>query len=78
VKAANESRGIVDKKWVDQARAAGWSDAALYDAATVMSLFNFYNRWIDAMGVQDMPAAGYAASGKRLAQLGYVNEEPPC
>jgi hypothetical protein len=43
-----------------------------------MALFNFYNRWTDAMGVQDMPAAAYAASGKRLAQLGYVNEEPPC
>ena len=78
MKAANESRGVVDRKWVDQARAAGWSEAALYDAATVMALFNFYNRWTDAMGVQDMPAAAYAASGKRLAQLGYVNEEPPC
>jgi hypothetical protein len=76
VKAANESRGIVDRKWVEQARAAGWSEAALYDAATVMSLFNFYNRWTDAMGVQDMPAAAHVESGKRLAQFGYVDEPP--
>ena len=53
-------------------RAAGWSDEALYDAITVCALFNFYNKWIDATGVSDMPAAAYAASGERLASRGYV------
>ena len=33
---------------LDAARAAGWSDEALYFAITVCALFNFYNRWIDA------------------------------
>jgi hypothetical protein len=53
-------------------RAAGWSDEALYDAITVCSLFQFYNNWVDATGVSDMPAFAYQMSGKRLATVGYV------
>jgi len=52
--------------------AAGWSEEAVYDAITVCALFNFYNKWIDATGVGDMPAAAYVASGQRLASRGYV------
>ena len=58
-------------------KAAGWSEEALYDAITVCALFNFYNKWIDATGVSDMPAAAYAASGERLATFGYVPPETP-
>ena len=57
---------------VEAAKKAGWSDEALYDAITVCALFNFYNKWIDATGVQDMPPAAYEASGKRLAEGGYA------
>ncbi|HXE89969.1 MAG TPA: hypothetical protein VNK82_03300 [Terriglobales bacterium] len=57
---------------VEAARQAGCSEEALYDAITVCSLFNFYNRWCDAAGVQDMPPEAYAASGKRLAKHGYT------
>jgi hypothetical protein len=57
---------------LDAARAAGWSDDALYDAITVCALFQFYNTWIDATGVSDMPAFAYDMSGKRLATMGYV------
>jgi hypothetical protein len=56
----------------DAVRAAGWSDEALYDAITVCSLFQFYNNWIDATGVSDMPAFAYEMSGKRLATRGYL------
>jgi alkylhydroperoxidase family enzyme len=52
--------------------AAGWTQEAIYDAITVCALFNFYNKWIDATGVQDMTPEGYATSGVRLAQAGYV------
>jgi hypothetical protein len=62
---------------VDTARAAGWSDEALYDAITVCSLFQFYNNWIDATGVGDMPAIGYEMSGKRLATQGYASSVSP-
>ena len=57
--------------------AAGWSEEAVYDAITVCALFNFYNRWVDAAGVSDMPAAAYEASGERLATRGYVPAPPP-
>jgi alkylhydroperoxidase family enzyme len=57
---------------LDEVKAAGWTDEALYDAITVCALFNFYNKWIDATGVSDMPAAAYEASGTRLATVGYV------
>ena len=57
-------------------RAAGWSDEALYDAITVVALFQFYNAWIDATGVGDMPASAYDMSGKRLAATGYVMGPP--
>lgn len=59
---------------IDEAKAAGWSDEALYDAITVCALFQFYNTWIDAAGVHDMPAAAYAISGKRMASQGYAHD----
>jgi alkylhydroperoxidase family enzyme len=59
---------------VARARAAGWSDEALYDAITVCALFRFYNTWVDASGVS--PLSDYSASGKRLASDGYAPEEP--
>jgi hypothetical protein len=49
----------------------GWSEEAIYDAITVCALFRFYNAWIDATGVHDMPAAAYEMTGKRLATQGY-------
>ena len=54
---------------------AGWSQEAIYDSITVCALFNFYNKWIDATGVQDMTPEGYATSGQRLATAGYVMEK---
>ncbi len=61
---------------VEEVRAAGWPDEAIYDAITVCALFNFYNRWCDAAGVHDMPAFGYEMSGKRLASHGYASSLP--
>ncbi len=68
----NRESTKIDQHDVDTVRAAGWTDEALYDAITVCALFNFYNKWIDATGVADMPAAAYAASGERLATIGYA------
>jgi len=56
----------------DALKAAGWSEEAIYDAITVCALFKFYNAWIDATGVHDMPTAAYAMSGKRMAAQGYA------
>ena len=62
---------------VAAAHDAGWTDEALYDAISVVALFQFYNAWIDATGVDDMPAMGYEMSGKRIANNGYVMGKPP-
>ena len=75
-KMVHDSLSIGDAD-VEVARAAGWTDEALYDAITVVSLFQFYNSWIDATGVSDMLAAGYEMSGKRIATQGYVVGAPP-
>jgi alkylhydroperoxidase family enzyme len=62
---------------VDRVKTAGWDEEALYDAITVCALFNFYNKWVDAAGVCDMPAPAYAASGERLARFGYMPPAAP-
>lgn len=73
----NRESSRIQRADVDAVKAAGWSEEALYDAITVCALFNFYNRWIDATGVGDMPAAAYAASGERLAVAGYGRPDAP-
>jgi len=57
---------------LDTARAAGWTDEALYFAITVCALFNFYNRWIDASGVHAWSDEAHRAGGKRSAAGGYA------
>jgi alkylhydroperoxidase family enzyme len=68
----NANSNQIGREDVDRVKAAGWTDEAIYDAITVCSLFKFYNSWIDATGVHDLPASGYEMSGKRLAAQGYV------
>ena len=57
---------------LDQARAAGWSDEALYFAITVCAMFNFYNRWIDAAGVHALSDEAHRQGAKRSALHGYA------
>lgn len=57
---------------LEEARAAGWTDEALYFAITTCALFNFYNRWIDATGVHALSEEAHRAGGKRSAATGYV------
>ena len=68
----NEQSNLIRCEDVDRVKAAGWSDEAVYDAITVCALFRFYNAWIDATGVHDLPASAYRMSGKRMAAQGYV------
>lgn len=72
IQKVNRCSNQIRRQDVDAVKRAGWSDEALYDAITVCALFNFYNRWVDATGVHNMPAEEYAKSGRRLAQRGYV------
>lgn len=59
---------------LDEVRAAGWTDEALYFAITVCALFNFYNRWIDATGVHAMSEDAHRAGGKRMKTGSYARE----
>jgi alkylhydroperoxidase family enzyme len=59
---------------LDEVRAAGWTDEALYFAITVCALFNFYNRWIDATGVHAMSEEAHRAGGKRMKTGSYARE----
>lgn len=72
VEKVNGASRQIRREDVDAVKQAGWSEEAIYDAVTVCALFNFYNRWVDATGVHDMPAAAYALSGERLAEHGYT------
>ena len=72
----NRESSRLQRSDVEAVVEAGWSEEAVYDAITVCALFNFFNKWIDATGVSDMPAAAYAMSGERLAAFGYVPAAP--
>ena len=74
VELVNRNPSQIQRADVDAVKQAGWSDEAIYDAATVCALFNFYNRWIDATGVHDMPASAYELSGERLKEFGYYRK----
>ncbi|MCI0683630.1 MAG: hypothetical protein L0Y71_16110 [Gemmataceae bacterium] len=67
----NRASNQIAQDDIDTLRRHGWTEEAIYDAVTVCALFNFYNRWVDATGVPDMPAAAYELSGQRLAGHGY-------
>ena len=36
-------------------RTAGWGDAAILEAVEVIGFFNYYNRLVDALGVEPEP-----------------------
>jgi len=55
----NDTPAQVSQADVDTARAAGVTDEELFDGATVCAVFNFFNRWIDATGVPDVPDRYY-------------------
>jgi uncharacterized peroxidase-related enzyme len=71
----NRQSNTVGPADIAEVKAAGWPEEAIYDAISVCAIFNFYNRWIDSTGVQDMPALGYQMSGHRLATEGYARPE---
>ena len=53
-------------------KAAGWSDGEVFDAVTVCALFNFFNRWIDGNGVEDIPKGFYEERLEKFGDRGYA------
>ena len=72
VRKVNADSPRIGPEDMDVLHTAGWDDEAIYYAITVCSLFNFYNRWIDASGVHAMSEEAHRAGGKRTAAHGYV------
>jgi alkylhydroperoxidase family enzyme len=72
VRQVNEASTTITAADVEALHAAGWDDEAIYFAITVCALFNFYNRWIDASGVQALSDEAHREGGKRTAAHGYV------
>jgi alkylhydroperoxidase family enzyme len=72
VKKVNDDSVHIGRADFEPLRAAGWDDEAIFFAITVCSLFNFYNRWIDATGVHAMSEESHRAGAKRMAATGYL------
>ncbi len=71
VERVNRDSRSVRREHVDAVREAGWTDEAIYDAITVCALFRFYNTWVDATGVGELPAEAYEAQAARAGSEGY-------
>jgi uncharacterized peroxidase-related enzyme len=70
----NVASPLITATDMDPLRAEGWDDDAIYYAITVCSLFNFYNRWIDASGVHALSDESHRQGAKRSAAVGYVRK----
>lgn len=75
IEKVNRTSNKITREDIEELEQVGWLEEAIYDAVTVCALFNFYNRWIDSTGVQDMPSSSYELSGKRLREHGYAKNE---
>ena len=71
VAVVNDTPAKTTQAHVDEAKAAGWSDHALYDALTVCAIFNFFNRWLDGAGLPDVPAGFYEGRLAENGDMGY-------
>jgi uncharacterized peroxidase-related enzyme len=52
--------------------AAGWDDASIFYAISACALFNFYNRWILASGVNPVSEEAFKNLASRMAAAGYA------
>jgi uncharacterized peroxidase-related enzyme len=57
-----------------QLNAAGWDDASIYYAISACALFNFYNRWISASGVNPVSDEAFKNLASRMAAVGYARD----
>jgi alkylhydroperoxidase family enzyme len=55
-----------------QLNAAGWDDASIFYAISACALFNFYNRWISATGVNPVSDEAFKNLASRMARVGYA------
>ncbi len=68
----NDAPATLEQADADALVAHGWTDAEVFDAVSVCSLFNFFNRWIDGTGVPDVPKGFYEARLEKGGDMGYA------
>ena len=66
--------GSIDAGDVAVLHDAGWDDTSIFYAIAACGLFNFYNRFVSANGVQPVSDAAFRLFGVRMAEQGYVRE----
>jgi alkylhydroperoxidase family enzyme len=77
VRKVNSDSVSIQPSDIETLHQAGLTDEVIYYAITVCSLFNFYNRWIDASGVHAMSDEAHRMGAKRSAVHGYSRSSQP-
>ena len=77
VRKVNQDSVHIGSADIEALHAVGYTDEAIYYAITVCALFNFFNRWIDAIGVHAMSDEAHRAGAKRSAIYGYSRSSQP-
>lgn len=72
----NRPDAEIEREDVRKLQEIGWSDEAIYDAVMVSALFNFYNTWVDGLGVRQLPDKANRAVGREMAANGYLHDGP--
>ena len=72
VAVVNDTPAKTSAEDVAAAKAAGWSDQAIFDALTVASIFNVFNRWLDGAGIPDVPSGFYEERLADHGDMGYA------
>jgi uncharacterized peroxidase-related enzyme len=77
-KKVHKSGRDVQKEDIAKAKTSGATDEEIHDAVIVAAAFCMFNRYVDGMGTfaPEEGAPYYAATGKRLGQLGYMSAKP--
>src|SRR4029078_8780221 len=73
----NHDSPSISAEDMEPLHAAGWTEEQIWYAITVCSLFNFYNRWIDATGVCALSDEAHREGGKRSAGGGDARKQRP-
>ena len=74
-RAGGRKRPPVD---IERARAAGATDVEIHDTVLIAAAFCMFNRYVDGLGTwQPDDPSMYRESGRRTAELGYVNRTYP-
>lgn len=67
----NDTPGNVNQDDVEAAQRAGLTEEELFEASTVCAAFNFFNRWVNAAGVQALPEGFWEGFLARQGDLEY-------